>query len=227
MELRGRLLVEELVELNVLKLRSTFCDLCFVLCNAGAAGERYLGMACESLAKLEASSLVKDNRPVVNLDATVFFLLPSGSLEVSRLGEGDLEELSHDFLANVAKDSDTILVLLSLADLGIEGTGGTPFGIVLPISLGRSGEPFTRCIHDFGRATRDFLLPTLSSLGRSSLDNGLVGVSFFSFGNPDSVVASPGPSADTNLCISFSSRAGRQLKLAARSRGSSCCVEGV
>lgn len=32
----------------------------------------------------------------------------------------------------------------------------------------RSGEPLTRCIQDLGRATRDFLLPVLSSLGLSS-----------------------------------------------------------
>jgi hypothetical protein len=33
---------------------------------------------------------------------------------------------------------------------------------------GLSGDPFTLCIQDFGRATKDFLLPTLSSFGRSS-----------------------------------------------------------
>ena len=33
---------------------------------------------------------------------------------------------------------------------------------------GLSGDPLTLCIQDFGRATKDFLLPTLSSFGRSS-----------------------------------------------------------
>ncbi len=227
-ELRGRLLVEELVELNVLKLKSTLCGFCFVFCNTGV-GKRYLGLRSELFPRLAGSSLVKDNWPLANLEEVVFLPLASKSLEVLRLGEGDLEELSHDFLANVAKDSDTVLVLLSLTDLGIEGTGGASFRIVLslPPSPGRSGEPLTRCIHDFGRATKDFLLPILSSLGRSSLGNRLVGFPSFSFCDSCSVAASAGTSADTNLCISFSSSADRQLKLAARGSCSSCPREGV
>jgi hypothetical protein len=37
----------------------------------------------------------------------------------------------------------------------------------------RSGDPFTLCIQDLGRATKDFLLPTLSIFGRSSFANRL------------------------------------------------------
>lgn len=214
-ELLGRLLVEELVELNVVKLMSTLCGLGFSLFNVMLERWRGLGGLSGSFFVLGTSSCVKDSRLAVNFEFSVFCAVFSASFEVFRLGEGDLELFIHDFLANVANDSDTVFVLLSLAALGIGGTGGTSSCIVVPGSLGRSGEPFTRCIHDFGRATNDFLLPTLSGLGRSSLDKRLVLVFFpsLSFCVSDSPAAI---SADTNLRRLFSSRADRQLKLAAR-----------
>jgi hypothetical protein len=91
-----------------------------------------------------------------------------------RFGDGDLEEVIHDFRANVANDSDTVFVLLSRAALDIAGTGGASLGVEFPNSAAfcRSGEPpFTLLIHDFGRATRDFLLPSRSSFGLSSFDS--------------------------------------------------------
>ena len=75
----------------------------------------------------------------------------------------------------MAKDSDTALVL-SRVDFEIEGTGGTSL-LVVPKNgseLSRpSDEPLVellRCIQDIGRATRDFLLPTLSCFPGSSFE---------------------------------------------------------
>jgi hypothetical protein len=150
-----------------------------------------------------------------------------------RIGDGDLDEFIHDFLANVANDSDTIFVLLSRIALEIEGTGGASLGVVVTNSEESclSGEPFTLEIHDLGRATRDFLLPVRSSFGRSSFDNLLPVFTSRSFTACGSLGASPGRSAGTIPSANFSdlywpSSAGRLLKLADRGSSSSCLAAG-
>lgn len=69
----------------------------------------------------------------------------SAVLTIFRFGDGDLELDIHDFLAKVANDSDTVLVLLSRIALEIGGTGGTSVGVVSIRSaeLRRSGLPLT------------------------------------------------------------------------------------
>lgn len=155
------------------------------------------------------------------------------SLPVFRLGDGDLDDVIHDLRAKLANDSDTVFDLSRVA-LEICGTGGASMGVLLARSGGTvcSGEPLTLCIHDFGRATNDFLLPpTRSKLGRSSLSRR---VSAF-VTPPDLLSAAEDTgitSAEIPLFRSFSvlnegfPSTGRQLKLADRGSSSTRLVVG-
>lgn len=122
-----------------------------------------------------------DSRRGLDVDTVLAFMskFPDNSFRLFSptrrpLGDGDLDDAFHDLRAKVANDSDTALVL-SRVDLEIEGTGGTSLAIPRDGSeVSRpSDEPFVellRCIQDLGRATRDFLLPTLSCFPSSSFE---------------------------------------------------------
>ena len=237
-ELLGKLLVEELAEANVVKLMSTLCGLCLIFSKVEVLRARGFGGLSEVLPGACFSNLgggSKDRRGLddVTVLAVIFEVsscIPSCSVSFPRLGfgDGDLDEAIHDF-RNVANDSDTDLVL-SRGDLEIEGTGGISADVVLPRSgeLFLSGDPFTRCIQDLGRAAKDFLLPTRSSSGRFSLDR-----RFPSF--PPLAMLSHSrefdeTSAETTRFNCSSAldgpplRAGRLLKLADLGSSSSCRV---
>jgi hypothetical protein len=239
MELLGRLLVEELAELKVVKFMSTLCGLCLIFWKAVLVRLRDFGGLSEVGGRVGVSSVGMADRLDEERGLPVFFDSPaccpsfSESLWMFRIGDGDLDEFIHDFFANVANDSDTVFVLLSRIALEIEGTGGASLGVVVtdPEESCLSGEPFTLEIHDLGRATRDFLLPTRSSFGRSSFDSLLPVFPSRPFTVCGSFGASFDRSADTILCAPFSdlywpSSAGRLLKLADRGSSSSCLAVG-
>jgi hypothetical protein len=177
-ELLGRLLVDELAELKVVKFMSTLCGLDLIFDRVVELRTGCLGGLSETLTGTEFSIFggtivrrgLEDETVLADFEASSVFPSRSPSFPIFRLGDGDLDDVIHDFLANVANDSDTVLVF-SREALEIGGTGGMLLGDVLTASEGSclSGDPFTLCIQDFGRATKDFLLPTLSSLGLSSL----------------------------------------------------------
>jgi len=154
----------------------------------------------------------------------------SASLPLFRLGDGDRDEAIHVFRAKVANDSDTVLVLSRVA-LEIEGTGGISLGVVWP-GWGDSclsGDPFTRCIQDLGRATNDFLLPTRSSLGLSSFVGVLSIPSFADLDIPSSDDTGDPADATRYICWSLYvglSRDGIELKLADLGSSESCLGEG-
>jgi len=151
-----------------------------------------------------------------------------------RFGEGDLDEVIHVFRANVANDSDTVLVLLShTASLEIGGTGGASFGVVFPdaAEFCRSGEPpFTLAIQDFGLATRDFLLPNRSSFGLSSFDSLFSDFPVLSFPVRSCFGESAACFSDTLGCafsvLNGAWSVGRLLKLADLGSSSSCWTVG-
>lgn len=237
--------MDEFAELNVVKFMSTLCGLCFILINVEPVLEGFGGLSV-LLVDGVFSNLGRRPNDRRGLDVALPIDFGSStdcsSLSISfpgiRFGDGDLDEVIHDFRAKVANDSDTVLVLLSRTDLEIEGTGGAPAGVVLfcdPEGLCRSGEvPLTFCIHDLGLATKLFLLPTLSNFGASScrsFDSRLLALPSFFLNVTFPLPEGGGTSADTILSKSFSdgaccSRAGKQLKLADRGRGSSCRVSG-
>ena len=182
-ELRGKLLVEEFAVLNV-KFMSTLCGLCLNFCRVEVVREGFGGLLA-SLAGLGISRFVPsiverrwlgdEAFEIVIFGGAPFSPLRSTSFPVFRFGDGDLDEEIHDFRAKVANDSDTVFVL-SRGGLEIVGNGGASVGVVLSGSGDSrlSGDPFTRCIQDLGRAVNDFRLPTLSSFGRSSFVSRLV-----------------------------------------------------
>lgn len=240
--------MDEFAELDEVRFMSTLRGLCFILINVELAFAGFGGLS-ELWGDRVSSNLGRspnDRRGVgvaLLRSSTDCQFLSVSFLDI-RFGDGDLDEFIHDFRANVANDSDTVLVLLSRRDFEIEcteGTGGAPAGVVFLVlcdseELCLSGEvPLTLCIHDFGRATKLFLLPTRSGFGSSSFCSFArrllaLGSFFFSvlFSAADVVGRT---SADTILPTSFSdgpwgSRVGRQLKLADRGRDSSCRVAG-
>ena len=86
------------------------------------------------------------------------------------VGDGEREDPIHDFRAKDAIDSDMDFLLFGCAGLTACTTSSVLTGglATRPASSTRSLLRFSFCIHDFG-LTRDFLLPTLDILGRSSL----------------------------------------------------------
>ena len=181
----GKLLVEEFAEVKLVKFISTLCGLCFNLCRVVVLRNTGFGGLLETSEIMGFSSLgefaIFNGGASVPFASSLSFLSPVGI----RFGDGDLDVDIQDFRAKVAKDSDTDILLVSRTDLGIVGTGGTSTGLITTGSEmpGRSGELLTLCIQDLGRATKDFLLPTLSALDLSSLIN-LLG--FFSSSLPSS-----------------------------------------
>lgn len=145
-----------------------------------------------------------------------------------RLGDGDREEEIHDFRAKLASDPETDALLLSRLAAEIWGTGGASLGVVRMGSrrVCLSGELFTLCIQDFGRATKDFLLPILSSFCISSFGSG-AWLFISSFGLiSSSLMVSGGASSDNALgapftALSWPSSVGREVKLADRGNCSS------
>lgn len=133
-ELRGKLLVDELAELKVVKLMRTLVGLCLIFWKVPARelfeglSERAAAEGLSSFGEGLADKLVEIGLPVI-LESTTGRPSLSVSFPILRLGDGDLDEDIHDFLANVANDSETVLVLLSLVSLEIEGTGGTSLGV--------------------------------------------------------------------------------------------------
>jgi hypothetical protein len=241
-ELLGRLLVEEFAELKVVKFISTLCGLDLIFCKVVDAREGCFAGLSDCLTGVGFSNFgggSKDRRGLDDERALAVIFgesscspLCSVSFPLFRLGDGDLDEEIHDLRANVANDSDTVFVL-SRGALEIEGTGGISLELVWRDSgLCLSGDPFTRCIQDFGRATKDFRLPTRSSLGRSSFDMLWLSLPSFSdfvlwFFSGDG----SGESAETSWCRCFSlypglSRAGIELKLADLGSPSACWVVG-
>jgi hypothetical protein len=167
----------ELAELNVVKLR-TLCGLDFILEIVIDLRKDCFSWFSETLTSTAVSCFRaimvrgglggKEMLAGFELLSTLPSLTPS--FPVLRLGDGDREDEIQDFLAKVANDSDADFVL-SRGGLDIWGTGGISLDdpSVASDESSLSGEPFTLCIHDLGRATKDFLLRTLSSFGRSSL----------------------------------------------------------
>lgn len=150
-ELLGNVLVEELADLKVVKFMSTLCGLDLSFCGAVKIRFDLVGLSDSFVG--EDSSFVGGTTDwladVIGLP--VIFESPTGCPSLSivlllfRFGDGDLELDIHDFRANVANDSDTVLVLLSRIDLEIGGTGGASAGVVSIKSdeLRRSGLPLT------------------------------------------------------------------------------------
>jgi hypothetical protein len=178
MELLGRLLADEFVEAKDLRFMITLCGLDFVFTNvepdfAGGTMSVSAVLLLRNLSNLGLSTMERRAGDILPIDFEPA-RGPSSSIPspTIRFGEGDLEEVIHDFRAKVANDSDTVLVLFSFSRVALEivGTGGASDNVVFVGSgmFCRSGEPLTLCIQDLGRATKDFLLPNLSSFGLSS-----------------------------------------------------------
>ena len=122
--LLGKLLVEELAELNVAKSMSTLCGLDFTFtvvefrfCLGGpsetvTAVGLWISGAVIICRRLEVETVLA--RFAVSSE----FPSCSFSFPIFRFGDGDLEPVIHDFLAKVANDSDRVLVL-SRAALGV------------------------------------------------------------------------------------------------------------
>jgi hypothetical protein len=238
-ELLGKLLVEELAEVNVVKLMSTLCGLCLIFSKVdvlrargfGGLSEVWIGVCCFS--NLGGGSNDLRGLEDVTVLAVIFgvsscFPSCSVSLPLLAFGDGDLDEAIHDF-RNVANDSDTVLVL-SRGDLEIEGTGGISLGVISTSSGDSvlSGDPFTRCIQDLGRVAKDFFLPTRSSFGRSSFVRRFPSFPLLTlFWSPRGFGETSAETTRLN-CSSASngplSSAVRQLKLADRGSSSSCRV---
>ena len=127
-ELLGRLLDEELLELKVVKFMRTLCGLCFNFCIVVGARRSPFGGLSEDLGGEGLSSFVGGTTDRLDdaIGLPVIFeppaYCPSSSeccWSLIRFGDGDLEEVIHDFRANVANDSDTDFVLLSRTALEI------------------------------------------------------------------------------------------------------------
>lgn len=147
-ELPGKLLLEELVDLNVVKFIRTLCGLDFSFCGVIERRFDFLGLSAGLVG--DVSRFVGGTAEVMGLPVIFDSLADCPSLSVVlpifRFGDGDLELVIQDFRANVANDSDTVLVLLSRIALEIEGTGGASAGVVSISSdelLRRSGLPLT------------------------------------------------------------------------------------
>jgi hypothetical protein len=146
MELLGRLLVEELADVRLVKFISTLCGRCRIFCRV--VGARAIGF--DSFSDVADGSFVvfprgTDASTVPIFGSRVVLLSISFSFFLLRFeGDGDLEEEIHDFRAKVANDSDTDFVLLSRTVLEMVGTGGASTGVVWMDSeeLCRSGDPF-------------------------------------------------------------------------------------
>jgi len=131
-ELLGKLLVEEFVEVKVVKLISTLWGLCLIFWKVDVLRNNFEGLIA-SIAGLGFSicgCITEDPRGLEDdtvlgfiFEDSAYSLTGSESLGTLRFGDGDLDEAIHDFLAKVAKDSVTVL-LLSRAALGSVGTGG-------------------------------------------------------------------------------------------------------
>jgi hypothetical protein len=144
MELLGRLLVEELADMRLVKFISTLCGRCRIFCRVVAA--RAIGFSFSDVGDGSFVAFPRDTDegtvPIFGSKVVLFSV--SFSLLLLRFeGDGDLEEI-HDFRAKVANDSDTDLGLLSRIVLEIVGTGGASTGVVWIDSeeFCRSGEPF-------------------------------------------------------------------------------------
>jgi hypothetical protein len=240
-ELRGKLLVEEFAVWLVAFIK-TLCGLCLNFCKVedvreggfvgvlvGLVGPGFsiLRVWFIDFRGLEEETVLAVTFPVPSPVCSV------DPFPVFRLGDGDLDEAIHDFRAKVAKDSDTVFDL-SREALGSEGTGGMALGGMLSSSGASilSGDPFTRCIQDLGRATKDFRLPTCANFGRSSFEGNLVVCS--------SVVGTllplllgyvgEGSTEATRYSCSLlycgPANSGREVKLAGRGMSPSSGVEG-
>jgi hypothetical protein len=145
MELLGRLLVEELADVRLVKFISTLCGRCRIFCRVVAA--RAIGFSFSDVGDGSFVTFPRgtDKATVPIFGSRVVLFSVSFSFLLLRFeGEGDLEEEIHDFRAKVANDSDTDLALLSRIVLEIVGTGGASTGVVWIDSeeFCRSGEPF-------------------------------------------------------------------------------------
>jgi hypothetical protein len=214
-ELPGRLLADELVDAKFFKLIITLCGLCFVFPADGPdlveGTVRFSAVWLRrDLSNLGLGTIERRRLGVMLPVDFESFARPSSSVLLStvRFGDGDLDDVIHDLRANVANDSDRGFALFSLSRVAlvIVGTGGASNGVVFDTSEEcRSGDLLARCIQDFGRATKDFLLPTLSNFGLSStFASPLPAFASFVFNFWFSLLACEVASDVDTLCTSFS-----------------------